>query len=77
MGSIPGRGKIFHFSITSRQALQPTQPPVQWVLCAVYMGIKRQRREADHSPPSTAEVKNGRDIPPFPPYVFMGWYLIN
>jgi hypothetical protein len=28
-------------------------------------------READHSPPSSAEVKNGGDIPPLPPYVFM------
>jgi hypothetical protein len=29
--SIPGRGKIFLFSIASRPALGPTQPPIQWV----------------------------------------------
>jgi hypothetical protein len=27
-------------------------------------GIKRQRREADHSPPSSEEVKNGVVTPP-------------
>jgi hypothetical protein len=30
-GSIPGRVKIFHFSIVSRQALAPTKFPVKWV----------------------------------------------
>jgi hypothetical protein len=30
-GSIPGRGKIFLFSLTSKSAPGPTQPPVQRV----------------------------------------------
>jgi hypothetical protein len=29
-------------------------------------GMKRQRRKADHSPPSSADVKNGGAIPPLP-----------
>jgi hypothetical protein len=29
-------------------------------------GIKRPGREADHSPPSSAEVKKGKAIPPLP-----------
>jgi hypothetical protein len=29
-------------------------------------GLKRSRREADHSPPSMAKVKNGGAIPPLP-----------
>jgi hypothetical protein len=33
------------------------QPPIQWVLGAISLGVKRQEREADHSPPSCAEVK--------------------
>jgi hypothetical protein len=48
-GSIPGRGKRF-FSTASKQAL------------GLPLGINRPGREADHSPPSTAEVKNGRAI---------------
>jgi hypothetical protein len=42
----------------------PTQPPVQWVLGTVSMGVKRQGREADHSPPSSVEVKNDGAVPP-------------
>jgi hypothetical protein len=35
----------------------PTQPPNQWVLGALLMGVKWPESEADHSPPSSAEVK--------------------
>jgi hypothetical protein len=48
---------IFLFTIASRTALGPTQPPIQWVPGALSRGIKRPGREADHSPPSSAEVK--------------------
>jgi hypothetical protein len=40
-----------------RTVLGPTQPPVQWVPGALYLGIKRLGREANHSPPASAEVK--------------------
>jgi hypothetical protein len=33
---------------------------------ALSPGVKRQGREADHSPPSSVEVKNGRVVPPLP-----------
>jgi hypothetical protein len=29
-----------------------------------FSGLKQQRREADHSPPSSAEIENGRAAPP-------------
>jgi len=48
---------IFLFDIVSRLALRPTQPPIQWIPRAHSMGEKRPGREADHSPPSRAEVK--------------------
>jgi hypothetical protein len=35
----------------------PTQPPIQWVTGTLSLGVKRPGREADHSPPSSAEVK--------------------
>jgi hypothetical protein len=37
--------------------LGPTQPLVQWVQGALSLGVKRSGREADHSPPSSVEVK--------------------
>jgi len=40
-----------------RTALMPTQPPIQWVPGALSLVVKRPGREADHSPPSRAEVK--------------------
>jgi hypothetical protein len=69
-------GKIFRFSATSRQVLGSTQPPIQWVPGAPSPGVKRPGREADHSPPTSAEAKNGGAIPPLP-YVFMAQCLIN
>jgi hypothetical protein len=50
--------EIFIFSATYRTALGPIQPPVQWVAEALAQGAKRMGREDDHSPPSSAEVKN-------------------
>jgi hypothetical protein len=38
----------------------------QWVPGAVSSEVKRQGREADHSPPSGAEVKSGGAILPLP-----------
>jgi hypothetical protein len=39
----------------SRQALEPTQPPIQWVPGALSLRVKRLERESDHSPPSSTE----------------------
>jgi hypothetical protein len=33
--------------------------------CTYLQGVKTPGREADHSPPSSVEVKNGGAIPPF------------
>jgi hypothetical protein len=63
-GSIPGKGKNFLFFTESRPALGPTQPPIKWVPGAISRGVKRQGREADHSPPCSAEVRNGGAILP-------------
>jgi hypothetical protein len=66
-----GRGKIFLLSTSSRPVLGLTQPPIQWVSGTLSPGVKRLGREADHSPPTSTEVKNKCIYTPTPPYVFM------
>jgi hypothetical protein len=53
-----GQG-IFLFSAT-------TQLPIQLVPWTLSPVVKWRGREADHSPPSSAEVKNGRAVSPLP-----------
>jgi hypothetical protein len=52
-----GAGNFFFFTTTSRMALGPTQPPIQWLPGALSLGVKQLVHEADHSPPSSAKVK--------------------
>jgi hypothetical protein len=40
-------------------------------------GVKRPRREADHSPSSNAEVKNAWSYTFTPPYIIMAWCLVK
>jgi hypothetical protein len=48
---------IFLFATVSRMALGPTLPPIQWVPGDLSLGVKWPGHEADHSPPSSAKVK--------------------
>jgi hypothetical protein len=47
------------------------QTPILWVPGALSPGVKRPGREADHSPPTSAEVKKMWIYASTPPYVFM------
>jgi hypothetical protein len=58
--------ETFLLSTATIQSLGPTQPPIQWVPGALSTGVKRQGREADHSLPPSADVKNSEAIPPLP-----------
>jgi hypothetical protein len=42
----------------------PSQPPIQFLPGDVSLGEKQQRRQTDHSTPSSAEVNNSGVIPP-------------
>jgi hypothetical protein len=50
----------------SRPALESIQPPIDWVPGSLFPG-----READQSPPASAEVKKMWIYTSTPPYVFM------
>jgi hypothetical protein len=51
--------------------------PIQWLRGVFSTGVKTPRREADHSSPSTAEIKNAYIHTSTPPHVFMAWCLIT
>jgi hypothetical protein len=69
--------RIFLFTTVFRTALRPNQPPIPWVEGAFFPGVKRQGREADHSPPPSAEIKNAWSYTFTPRYVFMAWCLLK
>jgi hypothetical protein len=48
---------IFLFTTVSRTDVEPIHPPIQRVPGALSLGVKQLRREADHSPPFSAKVK--------------------
>jgi hypothetical protein len=60
---------IFLFTTVSRTALGPTKHPIKWVIWALSLGVVRLEREADHPPPSSAEVKNARSYTSTTQYV--------
>jgi hypothetical protein len=62
--SIPGRDTIFIFSLASMGSTQP--PPIHWLPGAVSPEVKWLGCKTGHSPPSSADIKNGGAIPPLP-----------
>jgi hypothetical protein len=71
------RQEDFHSSTASRPVLGLIRSPIQWVLGNLSLRVRRSRRDAFHSPPSYAEVKNAWSCTSFLPYVFIAWCLIN
>jgi hypothetical protein len=61
--------QIFLYSAASRPAF------IQWVPRALSEGVKWPGREADHSPPSSDEVKNDGSITP-PPHT-SSWHGVT
>jgi hypothetical protein len=72
--SLQGVG-IFLLTIMFRLALGPTQPPIQWVPGDLFLAVKWLGHEADHSPPSSAKVKNAWSYTSTPPILLYGMVL--
>jgi hypothetical protein len=69
--------EIFLLATASRPALRATQPPIQWVLRVLSLGIKWTGYEADHTPPSSAKVKKEWSFSSTLPYVYMAWCVVK
>ena len=65
----------FSSSRQRSQVLRPTQPPIQWILYAIPLGIKRPGREADQL--TVVEFINAWSYTFTLQYVFMVFYSIN
>jgi hypothetical protein len=52
-------------------------PPIQCVPGNLSPELKLPGHEADHSPPTSAQVKKTWTYTSIPPYVFMGWCLVS
>jgi hypothetical protein len=50
------------YKLYVRISLRPTQPPIQWMPGALSLGVKQPGHEADHSPPSSAKVKECMEL---------------
>jgi hypothetical protein len=70
-----GLGIFLFTTAVSGTALGPTQPPIQCVPGALSLGVKRPGREADHSPPTSAEVKEWVELYLHSPVRFHGVVL--
>jgi len=66
---------FFLFATMSRLAPMPTQPSVHWLLGELKQGVKWPGHEADHLPPSSAEVKNAWNYTSTPPVYIHGVVL--
>jgi hypothetical protein len=71
----PAELVIFLFTTASRPALGPTQPPIQLAQGALSLGVKRPWREAEHTPPSSADFKNTWSYTATPPVRLHGMVL--
>jgi hypothetical protein len=70
--SSPGRVNNFLYSKSTRPALGSTQLPIQWVPT-----VKLPGREADHSPPASAEAKKMWIYTSTPPYARLHGVVLN
>jgi len=69
VGTVKGFSSLRHLVQTGSRA-HPTT-------CRFTLGVKWPCREADHSPQSSAKVKNVWSYTSTPLYVFMAWYVIK
>jgi hypothetical protein len=60
----------------SKPVLRPTKPPNQRVRGTLSLGVKRQGREADHSPPTCIEVNKTLIYTSTPPHAFIVYRLL-
>jgi hypothetical protein len=73
---LAGAGNFsLHHRVQNGSEAHPASYPM--VTRGSFPGVKRPGREADHSPPSSAEVKNAWSYTSTPQFVFIAWCLVK
>jgi hypothetical protein len=67
---VPVRARIFFLHVVQTGSVS-NQPPIQWIPGALSKVVKRPWREADHSPPGSAEVQKIWIYKSTTPYAFV------
>jgi hypothetical protein len=65
---------IFLFAITNQPPLEHTKPSIKRVLGVLLSGVKQFKHTADHSLPSSDEVRNVQTFTSTPPYILIVWH---
>jgi len=68
---------IFLFTIMSITALEPTQPPIQWVPGTLSLGLKRPCVNLTTHLHLVPSLKNDWSSTSTPQYAFMAWCLVK
>jgi hypothetical protein len=70
-----GNFSLHHHRLQDGSGANPASYPMgTWIFS---LGVKRPGREADHSPQSSAQVKNAWSYTLNPQYVFTAWCLVK
>ena len=65
-------GYIISSPKAARSALTLTQPPTQWLLRTLFLGVKWLRHKANHPPPPNAGINNEWSYPHMPSWYTQG-----
>jgi hypothetical protein len=76
---VPAEAENFslHRRVQTGSGAHPSKSPIQCVPGALSLGVKPSGREADHSSPSSAEVKNAWSYAFTPANRLMTWHRQN
>jgi len=68
---------IFLLTTASTPVLGTSNPPNKLLPGALYPGVKRPEREADHSSATNTDVKNAWSYTSVPKYALMAWCSVK
>jgi len=70
-------GTVFSYKFNLLSVISGANPVSYPMGTRVSLGVKWPTREADHLPPSSAEVKNAWSYISTPQYVYLAWCLVK